>query len=384
AGNLRSSSTQQRYDEIQEKLVFELLLREADLDRTILLQVLNERQINGLDKLNTAQALQTIVTMTRQRMHERNASKKGAEAEADEEEYENEHENGVEDKKNQKTKNPDGKSQHLPIQIQIGLHRDSTRLFCNQLKNFKARMNEITVRIQCHSALNEMVNKVNERLQHSELRELCEEKAHLKLTQKQVENDHTRDSDALQQAIHSLQQQTENEKKSQENYLLTKIALDNNIITSRNHLDELILQSKKFSLLKDVSQFSDSNKRRLLQFLDLEDWRELCLTSKAWYYNYYRPKFLMQLTAIRLKRYCWEPPAPGTPASVVEASSKQVRSAILTLKFDEGSSTNILVSRRVQAKPDDIYQRCMQQLQMLIAQAEQDRDELEERSKAGH
>ncbi|ETO01564.1 hypothetical protein RFI_35875, partial [Reticulomyxa filosa] len=153
AGNLRSSSTQQRYDEIQEKLVFELLLREADLDRTILLQVLNERQINGLDKLNTAQALQTIVTMTRKRMHERNASKKGAEA--DEEGYENEHENGVKDKKNQKTKN-DGKSQHLHIQIQIGLHRDSTRLFCNQLKNFKVKMNEITVRIQCHLALNEM------------------------------------------------------------------------------------------------------------------------------------------------------------------------------------------------------------------------------------
>ncbi|ETN99780.1 hypothetical protein RFI_37687, partial [Reticulomyxa filosa] len=74
-----------------------------------------------------------------------------------------------------------------------------------------------------------MVNKVNERLQQSELRELCEEKAHRKLIQKQVENDNTRDSDALQQAIQSLQQQTENEKKSQENYLLTKIALDNNI-----------------------------------------------------------------------------------------------------------------------------------------------------------
>ncbi|ETO32591.1 hypothetical protein RFI_04524 [Reticulomyxa filosa] len=101
-GNLRSSSTQQRYDEIQEKLVFERLLREADLDRTILLQVLNERQINGLDKLNTAQALQTIVTMTRQRMHERNASKKGAEAEADKEGYENEHETGVEDKKSRR------------------------------------------------------------------------------------------------------------------------------------------------------------------------------------------------------------------------------------------------------------------------------------------
>ncbi|ETO08370.1 hypothetical protein RFI_29019, partial [Reticulomyxa filosa] len=93
--------------------------------------------------------------MTRQPMDERNASKKGAEAEANEEGYENEHENGVEDKKNQKTKN-DGKSQHLHIQIQIGLHRDSTRLFCNQLKNFKVKMNEITVRIQCHLALNEM------------------------------------------------------------------------------------------------------------------------------------------------------------------------------------------------------------------------------------
>ncbi|ETO14700.1 hypothetical protein RFI_22668, partial [Reticulomyxa filosa] len=154
------------------------------------------------------------------------------------------------------------------------------------------------------------------------LLELCEEKAHLKLKQKQVENDQTSDSDALQQAIQSLQQQTENEKKLQENYLLTKIAL-HNIITSRNHLDELIMQSKKFSLLKDVSRFSDANERRLLQFLDLEDLREICLTSKSWYCNYYRPKFLMQLTAIRLKRYCWEPQAPGTPASVVEASSKQ-------------------------------------------------------------
>ncbi|ETN99187.1 hypothetical protein RFI_38292 [Reticulomyxa filosa] len=394
-----SNSIQQKYNEIQEKLSFDRLLQEADLDRGVLLQVLNELGIHGLQELNNAHKLQEVIGITRERM-ERNSSSsirasKGnsrsnsfskrapmtmtTTATATATAMSTGTTNGSKRQNTEQMNSEDDDDNDNMIESSY-----SIRQFSSEIKQFKEEMETLGVRIQCESVMNEMIKAITEKVETSHLNELLKEKLEIQRNQLKFESQYNQDLQALQLHIDSLQQQIASEKKYQENYLLTKIALDSNVITCGNTLDQLKLQRRKFALLKDVSQLSNASKNRILRYTYtyiyiyiyiykyMYDWYEMCLSCKAWYYNLYKPEFVMRLAKGKLRHYCYEPKMP------LRTYPKQVKRAVMTLKFNE-MNTSSLVPRRVQPKADDIYQRCMQQLQIFIAQAEQDRDELEER-----
>ena len=234
----------------------------------------------------------------------------------------------------------------------------------------------------------------------------------------EMERKYKTEKERIESEISNTEIIMKNEKTEQENLLLKKIALQQNVSQCKEKLSNLIIEKKKFASMKDISQFKPIAVFYVLKYLEIEDFISSILCCRAWYYSLNKPcywRILERNVIYRLKQEIHEHiknKKLDHEKQLVsnETKLKRINHAVMQLKIEPKKFKKKRGSNISSPRPDDIYQQCMQQLQVIlspfkiyriftefyienifdcfvvkqkvIAQSEQDREELEDRVKA--
>ena len=191
----------------------------------------------------------------------------------------------------------------------------------------------------------------------------------------------------IKNCIISIENIIKEEDEEQENLLLKKIALQENVLLCNKNLNNLILEKKKFSEMKDISQFEPIAVFYVLKYLSFNDFISSILCCRSWYFSLNKPCYwrILERNILYFNNFIYlnkiNKKSELRIGELVSSKSKlkRINYAVMQLKIE---TKKFKKQKNNNPRPDDIYQQCMQQLQKVIAQAEQDREELEDRVKA--
>ena len=190
----------------------------------------------------------------------------------------------------------------------------------------------------------------------------------------EMEQLYDREKKIIEDKISNISSIIENEEKEQENLLLKKIALQQNVSQCKEKLSHLIIEKKRFAEMKDISQFKPIAVFYVLKYLEIPDFLSSILCCRAWYYSLNKPcywRILQRNIIYQYKQIIHEhirnKALKHDKKELVsnETKLKRINHAVMQLKIEpkkikkkgRGNNSN-------QPRPDDIYQQCMQQLQV--------------------
>ena len=187
-----------------------------------------------------------------------------------------------------------------------------------------------------------------------------------------MERKYNEEKENMEAEMLNIKSTMQSEKNEQENLLLKKIALQQNVSQCKERLSNLIVEKKKFAEMKDISQFEPIAVFYVLKYLEIPDFISCILCCRAWNYSLNKPcywRILQRNVIYRNKSIIHEHINKKKQDHELvsnETKLKRINHAVMQLKIEpkKGQKKKGRGSNTAQPRPDDIYQQCMQQLQV--------------------
>eukprot|EP00484_Ammonia_sp_Unknown_P022129 CAMPEP_0197039376 /NCGR_PEP_ID=MMETSP1384-20130603/16166_1 /TAXON_ID=29189 /ORGANISM="Ammonia sp." /LENGTH=559 /DNA_ID=CAMNT_0042469961 /DNA_START=29 /DNA_END=1708 /DNA_ORIENTATION=- len=392
------SVTSEKFERFQDRMQIDHLLKEVNLDRQALLQILKENPVamNDLD----ATAIQSIVQRaTKTKESEQRIPSNPFEEFAAPDMMHNESQ--IANRHDSDSDNDNEAAHNQSVENQQPTQRSHYGSIRNEFRNLRNSMNNLQRKIKLECYLSDMEHKK----QHSErlqtLQQLTQRKKEMMVECEATEQRCKHEKQMYERQLQEISQCIKSEENEQQNLLIKKIALQQNVSRSGDKLSELLVEKKRFAEMKDISQFAPIAVFYVLKYVEITDFVSCILCCRAWYFSLNKPCYWRilqrniiyqskQLIHMHIANKHFNHERDELVASGTKL--KRINHAVMKLKIEpkEEASKAALKKKKSKRmlpqvstpKPDDIYQQCMQQLQKVIAQSEQDRDELEERVRA--
>merc|ERR1719464_2551832 len=88
-----------------------------------------------------------------------------------------------------------------------------------------------------------------------------------------------------------LEQAMKHSEEAQNELLLKKIALQQNVSRCTEQLKQVVAQRKRFAEMKDISQFAPIAVFYVLKYLELHDFVAAIGSCRAWYFSLNKPAY---------------------------------------------------------------------------------------------
>ena len=171
-----------------------------------------------------------------------------------------------------------------------------------------------------------------------------------------------RERECIRSELQSIDNLIKNEQKEQEDLLLQKIALQQNVSQCTQKLHNLRVEKKRFSEMRDLSQFKPIAVFYVLQYLQITDFISCILCCRAWYFSLNKPSYFRVLQRnifCNHKQLKIAQKTDSNPKDLVSSQTKlkRINHAVMQLKIEpkkaqKKKSKKAMISA---PRPDDIY-----------------------------